>query len=371
MRQTALLFSIWVLCCPISSCGPKVPPGGGPAWSGPIRESALVPTGPAPAPLPEALFQTDIPLVFTLEADFRQLRSDRGQESVERPGRVYIHGGDGEISFPVEVRTRGRFRLNDYICSFPPLRVDFPSDSVAGTVLNGLDKVKLVTHCQDKDSYEQNVLEEYLAYRMFGLLTDVGFRVQLALITYRDVSEEGEEWSRLAFLIEDEEALAQRLGGEIVEAEGAHPFDFMSWDLGLMYLYQYLIGNTDWSIVGLHNMKVLRVAGRHYAIPYDFDMSGFVNAPYAGPSPVVARHITKVRDRHFWGICSDGIDYEALFSHFNDRRGPILDLVRNQQGLKAWNAQLAASYVEEFYDTINDERDADFKIVNGCRPVRG
>jgi hypothetical protein len=299
------------------------------------------------------------------------LRGDREQESVERPGRVYLQGDDGEISYPVEIRTRGRFRLNDYICSFPPLRLNFPSDSLPGSVLDGLDKVKLVTHCQDKDSYEQNVLEEYLAYRILGLLTEVGFRVQLALVTYQDVSERRDQWSRLAFLIEDEDALAQRLGGEIVDAEGAHPYDFVSWDLGLMYLYQYLIGNTDWSIVGLHNMKVLRVGGRNYAIPYDFDMAGFVDAPYAGPSPVVARHITKVRDRHFWGICSDGIDYEALFSHFNERRASILKLIRNQEGLKGWNVRQAATYVEAFYDTINDEREADFKIVNGCRPVRG
>jgi hypothetical protein len=277
---------------------------------------------------------------------------------------------EGDVSFPVEVKTRGRFRLNDYICSFPPLRLDFPSDSLRGSVLEGLDKVKLVTHCQDKDSYEQNVLEEYLAYRIYGLLTEVGFRVQLALVTYRDVSTGGREWSRIAFLIEDEDALAERLGGVIIEAEQASPEEFVPQDLGLMYLFQYLIGNTDWSIAGLHNMKVLMAGSRHYAIPYDFDMSGFVDAPYAGPSPAVARHIVSVRDRHFWGICSDRIDYASLFSQFNEAREAIMELVRDQEGLKGWNALQAESYVESFYETINSERQADFMIRHGCREVR-
>jgi hypothetical protein len=316
------------------------------------------------------LFETDTPLVFTLEADFKQLRDDRGQESVERPGRLNLAGGEGEISFPVAVRTRGRFRLNDYICSFPPLRLDFPSDSLEGSILDGLDKVKLVTHCQDKDSYEQNVLEEYLAYRIYGLLTEVGFRVQLALVTYQDVSEARDQWFRLAFLIEDEDALAERLGGEIVEAEQANPDDFVPQDLGLMYLFQYLVGNTDWSVVGLHNIKALRVGGRHYAIPYDFDMSGLVDAPYAGPDPVVARYVSRVRDRHYWGICSDRIDYPSLFSRFNQHRTSILDLIRNQEGLSGWNVYRGTSYVDSFFDILNDKRDADFKIVNGCREMR-
>ncbi|MCK5653275.1 MAG: hypothetical protein KAJ42_17950 [Gemmatimonadetes bacterium] len=322
------------------------------------------------APLPERLFETDVPLILTLEADFHQLRDDREQESEERPGRVFLEGETGEISFPVRIRTRGRFRLNDYICSFPPVRLDFPSDSLGGSVLEGLDKVKLVTHCRNQDTYEQNVLEEYLAYRVYEILTEVGFRVQLALITYRDISGEEDEVSRLAFLIEDEDALAERLGGEILEVEQANPDHFVPRQAGLMYLFQYLIGNTDWSIARAHNMKFLRIGREHYPIPFDFDFSGFVDTPYAGPSPVVARYITKVRDRRFWGVCSDEIEYPALFSHFNERREAILELIRNQPGLKDRNVQLATSYVESFYDIINNGRDADFMIVNGCRQMR-
>ena len=370
MRHPALLAVGLVASCSISACGPKSVPGGGPAWSRPIRELALTTKDTTGDPSRERLFETDVPLTFILEADFHQLRDDREQESEERPGRVILQGDTGQVSLPVMVRTRGRFRLNDYICSFPPLRLNFPSDSLVGSALEGLDKVKLVAHCRDTDTYEQYVLEEYLAYRIYGLLTDVGFRVQLALITYRDVSGEEGDVSRLAFLIEDKGALAERLGGEMTEADRANPEHFVPRQAGLMYLFQYLIGNTDWSILDLHNMKALRIGREYYPIPFDFDFSGFVDASYAGPHPLMTRYIKKVRDRHFWGVCSDEIDYPALFSHFNERREPILELIRNQAGLKDRNSWLATSYVQSFYDIINRPRAADDLIVNGCRQMR-
>jgi hypothetical protein len=344
--------------------------GTGP-WSGPIRDSGWLGRDSGEVSVPRPLFQTDQPLVITLEADFHQLRKDREQESEERPGRVYLNDVTGEESYPVEVRTRGRFRLNDYICSSPPLRLDFPTDSVKGSPLEGLDKVKLVGHCRDRDSYEQNVLEEYLAYRIYGLLTDVGFRVQLALITYRDVSGLEDEISRLGFLIESEEALARRLGGEMIEADQVHPNRLVPQQAGLMYLFQFLIGNTDWAVVHSHNMKFLQVGADYHPVPYDFDFSGLVDAPYAGPSPVVSQYIATVRERYFWGVCSDEIDYTALIAHFNEARQAIVDLIDNQRGLSGWNRRQALSYVDSFYETINDQRAADFLFQHGCRPVRG
>jgi len=138
-----------------------------------------------------------------------------------------------------------------------------------------------------------------------------------------------------------------------------------------MYLFQYLIGNTDWSIARFHNMATVRMGREYYPVPYDFDFSGFVNASYAGPSPVVARYITTVRDRHFWGVCSEDINYLDLFAYFNLKREPILELIRRQPGFTDKNRHLATMYVESFYETINNDRDSEFKIVLGCRQMGG
>ncbi len=357
-----LLLLLFCFAC--STGGQKA---GESPWSGAVRQSALVEAPGAEGPREGKIFEGEAPLRFTLEADFSQLEEDREQEVEERPGRLILAGGEVDASIPVKVKTRGNFRLRDYICPFPPLRLNLPTDSLQGTVLEGQDKLKLVTHCRDRDDYEQNVLEEYLAYRIYGLITDVSFRVQLALITYQDTSGKNDPTSRLGFLIEDEDALAARLGGEFLEVAAARPDDFVLDQAGKMYLFQYLIGNVDWSTVRFHNVKLVRVGFEYFPIPYDFDFSGFVDAPYAGPPVHLAERIKTVTERLYRGWCSDEMDYEALFSHFQDRREAILALIRDQPGLTDRSARKAMTFVEEFYDLLDDETDADWQIIRSCR----
>lgn len=173
------------------------------------------------------LFSSDEVLEFVLTSDFDQLKKDRGQESDEIPGQVEVLGAGGEsVQIPIQVKTRGKFRLQRRICPDPPLRLNFPESEPHGTVFDGQDKLKLVSHCRDSDRYEQNLLEEYLAYRIYNHLTEISFRVQLARITYRDTSGKNDPIERMAFLIEDEEAMAARLGGTMIEAPTALPTDF-------------------------------------------------------------------------------------------------------------------------------------------------
>ena len=354
----------------VLACGSGAHPGPGSEWSEAIRQSTLLASGETGGLTQDELFASDAPLLLTLEADFNQLKKDREQESEERPARVILGGpGDGTLSLPATVRTRGNFRLRSDICAFPPLRLNFPTDSVAGTVFEGQDKLKLVTHCREWDSYEQNILEEYLAYRIYGQLTDIGFRVQLALINYVDTSGSSDTVSRLAFFIEAEDALAARLDGEMLEVPVANPEDYPPQQIGLVNLFQFMIGNTDWSAVRFHNVKLIRVGWEYLPIPYDFDFSGFVDTPYAGPNPLIAHRIQRVTQRLYWGVCSERIDFPALFSLFNERRDAILEIIRTQPGLNDRNIRLATRYLEEFYEIITDEHETDWQILNSCRRI--
>ena len=88
------------------------------------------------------------------------------------------------VEHAIAVRNRGNSRLR--VCEFPPLRLDFDRDATAGTVFEGQNKLKLVTHCRNYDRGEQDMLEEYLTYRLFNALTDASFRVRLLRIRYVD-----------------------------------------------------------------------------------------------------------------------------------------------------------------------------------------
>ena len=63
-----------------------------------------------------------------------------------------------------------------------------------------------------------------------------------------------------------------------------------------MMLFEYMIGNTDFSIWALHNVRIVQDRARKlFPVPYDFDLSGFVHAPYATPDPRIG--IRSVLDR--------------------------------------------------------------------------
>ena len=109
----------------------------------------------------------------------RDLRGDRTQDSEYREAMLKATDDEGMArEVDIRVRTRGNFRLEN--CQFPPLRVNFPASRVGGTVFDGQNGIKLVSHCRDRADDEQNVIEEYLVYRSYNLLTDESFRVRLA-----------------------------------------------------------------------------------------------------------------------------------------------------------------------------------------------
>jgi len=335
--------------------------------------SALMGTGPLLGVAhqeipPQALFSSDTVLHFTLKTDLEALKEDRSQDSRERTAQILIQGRDGRmVEVPLDVRTRGRYRLQKNICPFPPIRLDFEEAQPEGTVFDGQDKLKLVTHCHDWDTFEQNLLEEYLAYRIYNELTDVSFDVRLAEITYLDTAGESDPLTRMGFLIEDEDAMAIRVGGMILDIPGARAKDFGPEQMGVMFLFQYLIGNIDWSTANSHNLKVLRAGEDHFAIPYDFDWSGLVDAPYVGPSPLTERLHDSVRERLYLGVCWEELDFQVAFAHFEEKKEPILEAVREVPGLTGANVRSATGYVEEFYDFIRNPERAEEEIRRMCR----
>jgi hypothetical protein len=315
------------------------------------------------------LFQSHEPLVLTLRTDIDWLRDERS-DSVEVDGTVTVVGADGtRLELPVEVRARGNFRRDKRNCNFPPLRLDFPTRRMEGTVFEGQDKLKLVTPCHDsRDAYQQYVLQEYLAYRVYGLLTPVSFRVRLVEITYEDTSEEYDTRTKTAFLIEDEDQMAWRNRGSYEEWNQFHPFSTDDQQAGLSSLFQYMIGNTDWSSYQFHNTKLVRLqGGRYMVVPYDFDFSGVVDARYAVPAETLP--IRDVRQRLFRGFCRPNLDHQALIERFNAIRDDVWALYQGLEGLEEGETKDSLEYYEEFYETINDPGRYERRVVRNCREI--
>jgi hypothetical protein len=318
------------------------------------------------------LFQSHDVLRMTLRTDIDWLRDERN-DSIEVEGTLTFVDLDGsEISRPVDTRVRGNFRRNKRNCNFPPLRLDFPTGQMEGTVFEGQDKLKLVTPCNDgRDNYQNYIYDEYLAYRMLSILTPHSFRVRLVEITYEDVNGEYDTRTRHAFLIEDDEVMAVRNRAIHQEASQFHPSQTEGDFSVLVAMYNYMIANTDWSPVFFHNVVLMRTdMGRYLTVPYDFDFSGIVNARYASPDPSLP--ISRVTQRVYRGFCREELTHERASARFRETRDEVAALFQDFAALgfeqfDEDDAEDMWEFLEDFYKVIDDPDEFEDEILDECR----
>ena len=338
--------------------------GVGSAQEGFVFESP--PAEDSIAALNAPLFASHETLHLRIEAPIRRLKGDRGDDPEEHPGRLRVMAPSADATdLPVKIRTRGNFRLKRSTCDFPPLRLDFPKDSLAGTVFDGENRLKLVAHCRDNDRFEQIALQEYLIYRMHNLVTDKSFRVRLARVRYVDV-ERGDSLTHYGFLIEDDDRMAARNGMVVLDEEGIGPEALDPNHLVQMALFHYMIGNTDWSAGPTRHNVDLIVDERQVpiAVPFDFDWSGLISAPYAKPDPSLG--IRNVRDRLFFLGCLEIDQLQPYMEGLRGLRGAFEELVRTQEGLDDKTAEEVLKYLGGFYDIIDDPRRASRELTRRC-----
>ncbi len=301
-----------------------------------------------------ALFESDGVLEVTLKGPLSAAIDDT-EERRELPFSLELAGK----AIPVALRMRGKSRAT--FCSFPPLRLDFASESVEDTEFAGQDKLKLVTHCKGRGEFEQNVLEESAAYRILNVLTALSFRTRLLRVNYVDTDRpRSAAVTRYGFVIESDEEFARRIGGDPFGVRNLSRSMLDARHAALVYVFHYLIGNTDWSLVRYfddeyccHNGKLFSVGDRNYYIPYDFDMSGLVNARYAEPQPEL--RLRNVRTRRYRGYCTDRAVLTEALRTVVGHRDAILSVVSELPGLSAKNKQRQHSYLEKFFAMAEKE----------------
>jgi hypothetical protein len=320
---------------------------------------------PKLVPVP-AFFESQNPIEVTLTANIGKLRGDKNANAPWRAATLSYKAPDGtDVTVPLRARTRGFWRLKT--CEFPPLRLNFSGATAKGSIFDKLDKPKLVSYCQDSDGYEQYILQEFQLYRIYHLLTSASHNARLLKVTYADSGSGKVRARRYGFVIEEPGAIAARLGGRILQQKGAVASDLEPYQNALMGVFQYMIGNTDFSVAGLHNIELYFTPdGDVLPIAYDFDFSGAVNARYAAPD--VTLSIQNVRQRLFRGYCNDADSYAKVFARFNEKKPEIYALYGDEIGklMDQGTVKETLRYFDQFYETINDPRSARRSIVQSC-----
>jgi hypothetical protein len=319
----------------------------------------LVTAYPADRLSAQSFFSSDSVLEATIRADWRAVLRDRDPESdVWREASIRIAGDS--VARRVRLRTRGLYRLRE--CAFVPLRLRFAQDDVRGTMLDSLRRPKLVTHCEDNDEYEQNLLQEYAIYRIYQLLTPVSFQARLMRITYEDSAGQRRPITRHAILAEDPERLATRLGATLLETRNVGFIQTNQQNAALVSVFQYFIANTDWSLPGLHNIQLLRQGDEGVVmVPYDFDWAGVIDARYARPAAQL--RIRSVRQRVWRGPCLSVQALEPALARFETLRGAITEVHARIPGLDPRIVERTRRYLDEFYEEIANRARFEQRIV--------
>ena len=255
-------------------------------------------------PLP--IFAETKPLELTLSAPFHQLKKERSGTPPYRWAAFTYQGDSGDVRVPVRVRTRGIWRRKN--CDIPPIRLNFTKDSSKKTVFRHIDGARLVLHCRNGDDFEQYVLQEFQLYRVQRLLTPLSFDVRLVRVTYVDPEKKDTLAHRYGFILEDEKTFGARMGGKVIDLKGASGSDLDPTENAFFGVWQYFIGNTDFSVGALHNVALLQKDTSYYPVAYDYDWTGAVNTRYSFPAPQL--RIRKVSERVMRGYCTDAAYYE-------------------------------------------------------------
>lgn len=307
--------------------------------------AATAPTAASAAPA-KPLFASDDLIRVTIKGPISLLSSKRS--TAAQPATLSANG----VTLPISLTPRGITRLKKDICQFPPLRVTFTQAPPAGSLFQGQDKLKLVTHCRNSQEFQQKVLLEYSAYRIYNLLTPQSFRARLAQVDY--VDPDGKPvTSRVGFFLEEFGDVAQRNDMRVAHMGSLVGLQQIDPTAGARFaIFNYLISNYDWSMRAgpegdecCHNGRLMSVSGGGTLtpVPYDFDFSGLVDAPYAGPPEGIP--IKTIRERNYRGYCAHMAQARAIAAQVSARRGQILGIFGTIPGMDSRTAAKGAGFI--------------------------
>jgi len=317
----------------------------------------------------EKFFTDETILPVTLVTSMNRILNNHNLKSLDvYPARFTCQLPDSTvINEQVRVVLRGHLR-RDY-CFMPPLKVMFKSKDSAGSVLSPLKTLKMVNGCMLGNVYSQYILMEFLIYKIFNLLSEKSFRARLLEVTYIDSSGKKKPIKNYAFFIEDVKDMAKRNSCKEYTAGRPKSETTNRKHMTLVALFQYMIGNTDWSVTVRHNIRTIipkeDSTAPPFVVPYDFDYSGIINTNYAVPADGL--DIKSVEERAYRGYPRTMEELNEAIAIFNKQKDSIYSLINNFDLLTKQNKRYMTDYLDEFYHIIKDPASVKFTFINGAR----
>jgi len=322
---------------------------------------------------PDPLFSNADPLAITLTGPFDLIDDERDKEQEYDGSLSYADAAGTEVVLDAAFQVRGNWRLNPSNCRYSQLWVDLRRSQLPGTIFENQNRLKLVVQCGRQDRYADFVNREKQLYDIFALVSDYHFDTRLLNVTYLD-SEEEESRTHIGFFIEHQNRLADRFLMEENELEQIPRSELNELQSTLVSLFMFYIGNTDFSIIQgppgdecCHNSKLLIADnGEYFAIPYDFDASGFVDASYA-PEPLPQFNLRTNRSRLYRGYCVSDEVLQSAVAIYRDVQEEMMAIVSDTTYLSERATRRNVRFTEDFFEILDDERDFERAFIRDCR----
>lgn len=314
----------------------------------------------------EHFFLNEKPLVLKISTDMRRLINEKATDDHTQKATVTCTLPDNSVlSEEITLTVRGHMRRT--ICNIPPVKLNLKSSS--SPKLASLKNLKLVAVCRGGNYDAQLLLKEFLCYKIYNLLTDQSFRVRQVNLTYEDNMNKKKPVVQDAFFIENIDVMAKRNNCKEMPETKMSSESAERKQMTLVNIFEFMIGNTDWSVPNNHNIKLIKPRKDSFAraipVPYDFDYSGLVNADYAVPDAIMKQ--ASVVTRVYRGFPRTMEELQAAISVFNQKKNSIYSLIANFQPLSASNKREITKYLDDFYEIINNPKEVKYYFIDNAR----
>ena len=249
------------------------------------------------------------------------------------------------LSLPVKISVRGKFRRRT--CDIPPMKFDFDKDDLRDLGYSNSDEYKLVTHCLNDAEATDFIRREFMAYKIYENLTDYSYRTLIFPITYVD-SNSGDEAKSIGFMLESNDELPDRFGGSWCDSKFVKQDTIDPYYLEFMALFNYMIGNEDVIYHAQHNSRLLKLPGKDLLIPvpYDFDFSLLVAAPYA------FKNEGNNYQRKYVGFEENAVHMDNIVGVFLQARSNIESDIENSSFLSKREKKRCLKIIKSFYNDL-------------------
>ncbi len=312
----------------------------------------------------DALFQDQSPLKIKMSYSNDVIRTETDDTTYIKTNLSYW-GENKWNDLEVSLRARGNFRRSK--CYFPPIKMKIKKSKAEGSLFEGNKNLKLVVPCLLQKEMNDNIVQEFIAYKFYEKISPYHFKTRMVDIEFVEIKKRKTVVHKLkGFLIEDDKRVAERFKGRSFERY-IHPEAMDDITSVQNTMFQFMIGNTDFSVAYQHNGKLLYIDKKIHPLPYDFDLCGLVDANYAIVNSSLG--INNVKDRKYRGFKRDESLLQEVRDQIISKKAQFFQIIDGQQSQFDLTSEFDSTqeYLTSFFDILEDDKQFGEKVIKQMR----